>query len=500
VTAPGGGTREYDIQAMYFSDVFGIDPADLHDYGAFDISVISDLPLFIDPFLLFNSDDPEYQELHHEIIRYLSFLWDKATSGSLDAGLLKYWYQFKEVKQNWLGFTTLGNGGLGLGPEFAESLHKNLARLFNAEGSLVTSDFHLEKASLIREGVGRDGISDLTTNLIKEFLLQYTEAFTLAHIDEERRRLFRVSKVRFNYETESWEEGSYTLPSLGTGPDDFVLLTPSDILTRDDTWINRGDLFNGFENLPASITDAELRSQVSNYFHKQLAPKASKKQRDAAAQATIDRFPQLLDYYIALKELDGKRATAVSELRVQKTDEVFVGLLHSTIVGFARSSDLFGKPITSYEEALIRVQAFKQYIENQDGYQLINKGGKSFGNEKEVQLFFGLVFANSTFDVNREPNNGRGPVDFKLSKGAFDKTLIEIKLGRNSQLKRNLEKQVEIYQAANQTPHAVKVIVNFTADDERRVAAILKDLKMDSQENVVVIDARADNKPSASKA
>jgi uncharacterized heparinase superfamily protein len=35
---------------------------------------VSDLPLFIDPFLLFNSDKPEYQELHDGIIAYLRFL------------------------------------------------------------------------------------------------------------------------------------------------------------------------------------------------------------------------------------------------------------------------------------------------------------------------------------------------------------------------------------------------------------------------------------------
>lgn len=58
---------------------------------------------------------------------------------------------------------------------------------------------------------------------------------------------------------------------------------------------------------------------------------------------------------------------------------------------------------------------------------------------------------NSEFDVNREPNYGRGPVDFKASYGAGDKSLIEFKLGSNTQLKRNLEKQVEIYKKANQT-------------------------------------------------
>jgi hypothetical protein len=102
--------------------------------------------------------------------------------------------------------------------------------------------------------------------------------------------------------------------------------------------------------------------------------------------------------------------------------------------------------------------------------------------------------------VNREPDNGRGPVDYKVSMGAYDKSLIEFKLGSNTQLKRNLQKQVEIYAAANQTKKVVKVIVNFSESDERRVRRILKDLKLEDREEIILIDARADNKPSASKA
>ena len=49
---------------IYFSQYFDVDPDVLEDYGAFDISVVSDLPLFVDPFLLFNSDDADYQQLH----------------------------------------------------------------------------------------------------------------------------------------------------------------------------------------------------------------------------------------------------------------------------------------------------------------------------------------------------------------------------------------------------------------------------------------------------
>ena len=76
---------------LYFSQYFGVSPKVLEDYGAFDISLASDLPLFIDPFLLFNSQKPEYRDLHEGMIRYLVFLRDRATP-DLDPGLIKSWY------------------------------------------------------------------------------------------------------------------------------------------------------------------------------------------------------------------------------------------------------------------------------------------------------------------------------------------------------------------------------------------------------------------------
>lgn len=42
--------------AVYFSDYFGVNIDDIDEYGAINISLINDLPLFIDPFLLFNSE------------------------------------------------------------------------------------------------------------------------------------------------------------------------------------------------------------------------------------------------------------------------------------------------------------------------------------------------------------------------------------------------------------------------------------------------------------
>jgi hypothetical protein len=89
---------------IYFSDVFDIHPDHLENYGAFNVSLINDLPLFIDPFLLFNSSKPEYQELHEQMIKYLRFLKTYSEDGQIHEGLLRSWFIFSEVKQNWLGY------------------------------------------------------------------------------------------------------------------------------------------------------------------------------------------------------------------------------------------------------------------------------------------------------------------------------------------------------------------------------------------------------------
>ena len=71
---------------IYFSDVFGLQPAVLEDYGAFNIALINDLPLFVDPFLLYNSQNDTYRSLHENIITYLCFLRDRAVAGELTPG------------------------------------------------------------------------------------------------------------------------------------------------------------------------------------------------------------------------------------------------------------------------------------------------------------------------------------------------------------------------------------------------------------------------------
>lgn len=88
---------------IYFSDYFDVSLDELKSYGAYNISLINDLPLFIDPFLLFGSDKKEYQELHNSMLKYMEFLKRKSSSSHISRSEIMAWYKFPEVRQNWLG-------------------------------------------------------------------------------------------------------------------------------------------------------------------------------------------------------------------------------------------------------------------------------------------------------------------------------------------------------------------------------------------------------------
>ncbi len=152
-------------------------------------------------------------------------------------------------------------------------------------------------------------------------------------------------------------------------------------------------------------------------------------------------------------------------------------------------------PNDSYKESLQRINDFKRYIEYNDVGVLINPHRK----ELCLQKLFKLLWRNTSFDFNAEVNNGRGPLDFKVSKGNADKTIIEFKLASNTKLKQNLQNQVPIYEKANNTDKSITVLFFFTEKEEKKIDRALEDLQIKKKENIIVIDCTK-QKPSASNA
>ncbi|MEH6800298.1 MAG: hypothetical protein V7681_13475 [Halopseudomonas sabulinigri] len=480
---------------LLFSEYFGIDKSVMDSYGALNICIEADLPLFIDPFLLFASEKEEYVELHNNIVDHLVSLRKRAVENpETDLRL----FQFPEIKQNWLGLCKWGNNGKGLGPKFARDIIKAFNGFYaNFGEETVTTSSHIEKLTLVGSGIGRDFISDFTTNLMFEYLLGYTQKFALENLEEKHREVFSV-RCSFNEELMTWTPKEFILPYFYLEEDgDFLLLTPLDILTKDEAYICHGDLKNQFRRITGSLENTSLRDTINMYFQNKLPPLAKSKDIEAAVNATILKFPEILDHYIKYKEDNKDGASKVSAKKIEKMRKEFLDTLTEFCQAVSDNSEFFDTRPDSYTAALERAIYLKEVIENNDGYRVFYKDGNAIAHEETIQRIFRLTWFATDFSIDSEVNNGRGPADYKISYGERDSTIVEFKLASSSSLKKNLLNQTEIYKKASKSINDIKVILCYTAFEIARVNRILKSIKQEGAENIIIIDAT--KKLSASK-
>lgn len=474
---------------LLFSDYFNIDQNILNEYGALNICLSADLPLFIDPFLLFASEDDNYKKLHQNLIDHILILKEIAIEDK-ELAENNSIFRFPEIKQNWLGVSKFGNDGRGLGKDFAKKIIKSFNGFYNSFGNEeISAETHIEKLTIMNDRIGRDFISDFTTNLIFDYLLQYTQTFALKYLASNQIREFNVNSV-FNKEFKRWMPKKYKLPYLYLEEKgDFILLTPLDILTKDEAAINNSEFYSNFQSVANSIKNVDLRNSINEYFRSQLPKKATKKERTYAINKTANRFPEIIDYYIKSKEDNKEIVTKLTKDRIRKLTSELVDALSSLGDILYEKSDFYKILPNSYDEALKRVHFLKDVIENNDGYRVFYKDGIAIAKEDTIQRIFKLTWYATPFDVNAEVNNGRGPADYKVSYGAADSTIVEFKLGKSSSLSKNLGNQTDIYRKASKSANDIKVILCYTEGEIKSVERTLNKLELVNQENIVIIDA-----------
>lgn len=475
---------------IYFSDYFGVEERALERYGALNISLVSDMPVFIDPFLLYASDNPEYVEQHDLIVRYLGFLFDYCEANPhLSRHMLETYFKFPEVRNLFLGFCARGNRGRGLGARFALALQSNLRTvLYGENGEMVSETSHLEKLCVIAEGVGRDLVSDFTANIIKDFLLRYTEKFAEKYLSDEKCKWFTVRKAIFDFEKRCWRPKSYRLPSMNG---ECVILAPKDILTRDETWICRTGLLEDLQSLPESIGDSALKEKLIELLAmiNDKRRKLTAAQKTALKQSFVRDNPKIVDWYIRGREM--RKPDAIQASRIGMSEVVGLNVFKTRNLCLALfERGFFDHGITSLDAARLRAQIFKEYIEKNDGYQMFISSGGGRISEKQVQSAFGMLWVLSVKMADRESNRGRGPVDFTISEGSGDVCLVEMKMASNSKLEQNLANQLDVYKDANHMDHGVTIII-YTDDKEKgKIDRILTKLELKEGPDLVLVDAR----------
>ena len=494
---------------MLFSDYFRVDKDIIQNYGAVDISLYSDTPLFIDPILIYGNENSTIKLQYHEIVKYLVYLNERAKDPNITEQDKKYLFNFKEVKQNWLGLCRIGNNGNAIGAEFAEKLFRNIS--FVCDTNDVSDEIHIEKLFLIDEGIGKDRISDWAARMLLDFFVSYTEEFAKNYIDPTLCDVFAVDRCGFDYELNIFKTRKAYLPCIinSRGQKEFVLLTPSSILRKDEQEICLKNFESGFEVIFNTLSNEELRYQVNNLFKKSVSEYYSKKgdSMDTIYPAEIKEFkkktylkiiadyPVLYDYYVKHEEesIETTRVKASSELNL-----VLQTINENNII----NSDLFGFDIetiefkTAYEETLFRINYFKNQIECNGLWRNLYYDEKPVESEDYLQRLFSLSWCRTSYKFSPESNAGAGPVDFSISKGAFNSCIVEFKLASNPKLS-HVYLQTNRYKISQQTEKSIIVIFYFNYK-EREKALTVKNSADASKFDVVCIDCDKATKKSAS--
>jgi hypothetical protein len=129
-----------------------------------------DLPLGIDPFLMFKSRDEEFRRLHRLITDHFNAGVQAIRLGRLNEA--DEIFDFPEVSAIGLGYTKSGKRGSGLGGYLRELIIETLRA---SPGLQERGVLHVEEMQLLASGIGPDRISDISANILKKSLVEYTQ-------------------------------------------------------------------------------------------------------------------------------------------------------------------------------------------------------------------------------------------------------------------------------------------------------------------------------------
>ena len=181
-----------------------------------DVDIDIDTPLYIDPYALTTRDDEWSLQCHQLVVSYFQTILLAIKNNDINKGtrLLSHLGEPEETK---LGVSQPGNKGRGIGPNQASEMFKALKDSKAAKSGLLEdlSDF-----ALFIPLIGRDKISDMTTNIIRGALISYTQ--TQCELFEIPMRKV-ASGFFWDIEKEEWLQTYVNLPVCH---DKKVILVP----------------------------------------------------------------------------------------------------------------------------------------------------------------------------------------------------------------------------------------------------------------------------------
>jgi hypothetical protein len=253
-----------------------------------------DLPIGIDPFLLFKSREPQLSELHSLIVQAFNRGIEYIRNGDPERAAVLF--DFPEVEEIGFGYAEKNKKGSGVGTYLRQLIIETIT---DSPALQERGLRHIEEMQLVSLDIAQDRTSDIAANLLKEFLIDYTQ---------KQCGLWDIQLVSgapvnhiFDFESATWYDGYFDLP-VSPVENSPILFVPRRIV-RALPWINYQDFFR--MEFSAYLRAKRVKGHLATKSSSQTrARKISKEQAIAVARKDIER----IDRYVAAKEASSDEA------------------------------------------------------------------------------------------------------------------------------------------------------------------------------------------------
>jgi hypothetical protein len=218
-----------------------------------------DLPLCIDPFLLWKSDQASYRELHSTLLSFISEVQAQALASRLAPAQMLL-SEIREPSELGLGYSEGTKRGSAIGRSLRSAIIQTLHDIPQLRDTGLD---HIEILALLVPKIAEDRLSDITASVLKMWLAEFTS-----------QRCKALSIPTHRYRLNGWDSDKLKWRPFDTelpyNPADGspILFAPLDLLRR-LPWINYPDYYKSTYSrlvLSASrLNRAEAKESVLAY-------------------------------------------------------------------------------------------------------------------------------------------------------------------------------------------------------------------------------------------
>ena len=217
-----------------------------------------DIPLYLDPFLLWKSPSQQDNSLHASIINSFNYLGNLYLKN--DGAAVKILQEISECDE--VGF---GNSKTKHGKRIGLKMAVSILSTFKDIPQIKKQGFtHFEELQLLVEKFSKDRVSDISCNFIKSFLIDYT----IQQCEKFNIPTEMIEIQLFDYKKNKLVNEKNNLP-VNPSTKEPILLVPKRWL-RFIPWLNFEDYYQGYVSTSEKLLTGKVipRVQILEYNRK----------------------------------------------------------------------------------------------------------------------------------------------------------------------------------------------------------------------------------------